>query len=454
MSGEQQDQPAEGEIVTGAAGQGLAQREQSPEMMRRARNRADLHEADAVAVKPFGWQPTGRLAELVNRADPDDRLSMDAARLIFEGVPKNTRETYARLWRTFLRWCGEMGRVECPATPATVIEFMNHLWRTPGRYGRPTAPTTVRLYLSVIAVVHRGARRPEKDERGHHLYGYVPPTGHPDVQRAMRGYAKQWLAAGHRPDTAYPLPPDELAKMLATLDGRSVVGVQKSMILTVGYAMGARRSELAGLNMEDIELHVSTDDPDKVVDDVDHLIIHVPMSKTDQSGEGDDVAVYATPVEDAILCPVRWTMRWLAWRREKGIPETGPFVLVVRTGNRAPTDGRPRSGRIVAGMRVGGELLEDIMAGTARDAGLLNIAGRRRHIVPQSLRAGSAESSAEAGADTPALNRHYRWSPRGTTAQRYVRSGLKKKMNPVRGIYQERRRQRQERQAREQGGGE
>lgn len=395
-----------------------------------------------VVVRPFGWTPQGRLAELANRADPDERLSLEAARLVFAGTPKNTRETYSRQWWKFVQWCGQTGRVELPATPATMIEYMNHLWRTPGRYGRPTAPASVALALAVVAIAHHRARRPEADERGHAQYGYVSPTKHPDVQAAMRGYRRQWLSAGHRPDTAYPLSPEEMSQMVATLDGRSVVGVQKAVILCVGYDMGGRRSELAAIDMRDVELHVRTDDPDQVFagdengEGADFIIIHVPQSKTDQAGEGDEVFLFAHE-EFPDTCPVRWTLRWLAWRREQGIPETGPFLLQIRYGGVGPQDGRPRSGKIVQQALSGGAF-EYLLHQVSAAAGL-HTGGRRKHIVPHSLRAGSATAAAGRGAQKWDLDAHFRWSTAGTTAGKYVRRGQKLGRNPVQRVYRKRR---------------
>lgn len=398
---------------------------------------------DVVVVPTFGWEPKGRLAELAARPDPDEQLSLEAARLVFAGRSKNTRDTYAVQWRKFVRFCGETGRVECPATPATVIEYMNHLWRTPGRYGQPTAPSSVRLALAVIAVAHKRARRPELDERGHAQYGYVSPTEHPTVTDALRGYTQQWLAAGFRPDTAYPLSKAEMAQLVGTLDGRSVVGVQKATILCVGYDMGGRRSELAAIDMRDLELHVSTEDPEQVYagdengEGGDYIVIHVPMSKTDQDGEGDEVVLFAHQ-EFESTCPVRWTLRWLQWRRRQNIPDTGPFLLQVRYGGPGPRDGRPRSGKIVP-LPVSGESFEDLLVRTSTDAGLHRGPGRRKHIVPHSLRAGSATEAGAAGAEQAALNAHFRWSQKGTTSNRYVRAGRKRSMNPVRRIFQRKR---------------
>jgi hypothetical protein len=57
--------------------------------------------------------------------------------------------------------------------------------------------------------------------------------------------------------------------------------------------------------------------------------------------------------------------------------------------------------------------------------------GHYRHLVLHGMRAGAAEAAAERGADTPEMNRHFRWSQFGTTAQRYAARGLKRLRNPA-----------------------
>ncbi len=255
------------------------------------------------------------------------------------------------------------------------------------------------------------------DEGGRPQYGYVPPTAHPDVHAALRGYRRRWLEAGHRPDTAFPLTPEQLSAMVAALDLRTPMGLRDAALLTVGYDGGFRVSELCAMNIEDLEWTV------------EELIVHVPMSKTDQSGEGDIVVLMAHPPEHADTCPVRMVDRWLYRMAEAGFT-TGPVFRVVRYGGPGPADpDRPRSGKVVD-MRVGGPKVEDILAHTSRDAGL-HQGARRRHIVPHSLRAGSATAAAVAGADVPEIAEHYRWKPGSPTPMRYIRFGRKRSKNPA-----------------------
>ncbi len=397
-----------------------------------------------IALRPFGWTP--KLAEAAGREHPDERLSMEAARLVFEGRNKRTETTYATQWKKFVDWCGDTGRAHEPGqvTPATCIEWMNELWRRRGRYEQPTAPASVELSLKVIATVHKRAKRLDTDPHGRPLYGYVSPTSHYLVQLALRGYRTQWLRNGYRPDKAHPLTPQELTKMIATLDLRTPMGLCDATLLAIGYDLGGRRIELCNLNIGDIELHIA--DPGNVqgVDDAnpsvrpDWIVVNIPFSKTDQRGEGADIPLFAHPPESAATCPVRLAYRWLEALTAAGqTDQRAPFFQVVLNSGRTPADGRPRRGTIT-GQRIGAQRVELVVERTSKAANLQPEGGRRLHIVPHSLRAGSATAAAESGADKFELDDHYRWSHRGTTAGEYVRAGRRKTRNPTRRIWQRR----------------
>lgn len=381
------------------------------------------------------WEPTGRLARYADRPDPDSKLSEAAKQLVLKGVNPRTATTYRAEWWKYVRWCGDHRRQHLPATPETIIEWMHELGTRPGRYStpkkfRPTAPTSVRLSLSTIAVAHRNAKRPEKDSSGRQLVGYVSPTNTEDVRRAFRGYVSDWLKAGHRPDTSYPLRPEELAAMIATLDVRSTRGLMCAALLAVTYDAGFRRSEACAVNHEDIDWQIA--DRDAVTED-DFIIIHVPMSKTDQSGEGDEVVLYAHPDESAGTCPVRLLHRWVALAAENG-HSSGAVFRRLRSGGPPPKDGRPKKATITA-QRLPDDALEEIVAATSKKAGLHDVPGRRRHIVPHSLRAGSATAASERGADVPELAEHFRWKSTSPTPMKYVRRGRKKSHNPARRVW-------------------
>lgn len=387
--------------------------------------------------------PSGRLAAYADVTfDPDERYSDAARELIDEGIPKNTREAYLRAAWRFVQWCGETTRQHMPATPATIVEFILYLGRQPGRYNgtgpdgkelsfRPLAPESVRMHLKVISRAHRMAKRPERDVSGREFIGYESPTKHPDVQYAFKAYVKRWLKAGHRPDNASEITPDELTAMIATLDAASTRGCRDVALLSLVFDAGLRKEEASGLDVSDVEFTAG-------VDGRRMLVLTIRMSKTDQRGDGDEVVCFEHPQSSASTCPYRRVKAWLERCRAVGYTD-GPLFRQLAGGGPAASDGRPRKARITD-KRITGSSLEEVIAETAAAAGLVVAdmpVRQRRHIVPHSLRAGSATAAAEAGADTPELNRHFRWSQDSPTANRYAARGKRRRRtNPSRRIWE------------------
>lgn len=387
------------------------------------------------------------LAHLAERPLEGEILSPEDWEFILEGVPKNTRSTYRNAWKWILAWTAAHGYPECPMPYETCVKMIRGHWHRTGRYGRPAAPSTLQLTLVVLTLAHQHAKRPDG------TVGYVTPVRHPNVQRAVRSYRKRWLKAGHRPDKASPITPEELTALVDSCARLEERGARDALALTLLYDMGARRSELLAIDFEDVDLVLR--DP-SVLDGVDwtrpedidlyvpedpeeaargdRLIVHVPMSKTDQEGAGDEVILLAHPAAAAASCPVRRFIAWRALVRDRGWALEGPLLRTV-LGGRPPKEARPRKWKITGeGMDVGG--LERMLVRALRAAGMVGVEGRaRRHFALHGLRAGSMEAAAEGGSDTPEMNRHYRLSQKGTTAQQYAARGLKRKRNPARRIW-------------------
>ncbi len=405
------------------------------------RERLELERAERVAGREV------MLAEAAGRQQSSETYTEADWEFILEGVPANTRKTYKQAWKWILAWTSEHGYPECPMPVATCVKMIRGHWQRRGRYGRPAAPATLRLTLSVLTLAHEYAKRPDG------TVGYVSPVGHPDVQRAVRTYRRRYLMAGHRPDKSTPITPEELGILVGTCHPQEERGARDALAMAFVYDMGARRSELVAVNFEDVDLVVRA--LPEVVDwtrpeDIelyvpadpgqrgrsDRLIVHVPMSKTDQEGAGDEVVLLAHPARHAKTCPVR---RYIAWRvllGERGLSCSGPMLRQVLGGGVRPADGRPRRATVTE-ERMEIASLETMLARAVAASGLDDTDGRvRRHFTLHGIgRAGPAEAAAEGGADTPELNRHFRWSQRGTTAQIYAARGLRRKNNPVARIW-------------------
>lgn len=387
------------------------------------------------------------LAADAARATAGERFSEADYELMARGVAKNTRRTLRRAWTLVLEFTGSHGFSECPMPVETCVKLFDWAWTQNGRYGQPYAPSTVKLMLWAITKAHTVARRPDG------VRGYVTPVKSEEVTKAQRGYIDKWVSAGYRPDIASPIDPDEEIEMIRLCDARSPMGLRDALTIALLYDGGFRAGELVisdeerlGVRFEDVELRADVDwdavdwarSADLELDDRDHLVIHVPLSKTDREGFGDEVLLYAHPAEYAFNCPVRLYIAWSKLLRERNLARRGTVLRVVMYGGLGPSDGRPRSGKVLEqGLAYDG--LARLFARWIDAAGLEDPEGRRRHLVLHGMRAGSAEAAAERGADTPELNRHFRWSQFGTTAQRYVARGRKRRNNPARRIWAEER---------------
>jgi integrase len=157
--------------------------------------------------------------------------------------------------------------------------------------------------------------------------------------------------------------------------------------MLVGFAGALRRSELVGLDVDDVRF------------EGEGVVIRLRRSKTNQEGELEEVAVlYGS---DPKTCPVRALQAWLA----TSDLHTGPlFRAVDRLGH-------IRSGRLTA--RIVGERLKKIGARAGLDP---------RSYAAHSLRSGFATSAARANKSEAAIMRQGRWKS-VPVARRYIRAG-------------------------------
>lgn len=184
---------------------------------------------------------------------------------------------------------------------------------------------------------------------------------------------------------AKPLLREDLFRVLEAL-GEGAKDVRDRALLLVGFAGGFRRSEIVGLNCDDIERVRQG------------LIITVRRSKTDQEGAGRDVGI---PFGRTRHCANLALDRWLA---ASGI-EAGPVFR--------PVD---RHGR-VASERLSGEAVSLIVKERVAAAGF-DPTGYSGH----SLRAGFATSATRAGVSTLKI-RQQTGHASDAMLSRYVRDG-------------------------------
>ena len=236
-----------------------------------------------------------------------DELSNRAQRFAESSSSERTRKAYASDLRDFGAFCAAHGLEAFPASPQTVATYVADL--------APRAKAaTIRRRLAAIAVTHRRA-------------GLDSPASHRVVRDVVSGVLRQNGSAPKRVDA---LTVDSLTAMLLAVKGDDAAARRDRAILLLGFAAALRRSEIAALRVEDLRFTKQG------------LLVRMVRSKTDQLGEGQEIAVPL--VSNEALCAVRAVRRWL---EAAGI-RSGPLFRSL-SPHRAVQDA-PIGGRDVANL--------------------------------------------------------------------------------------------------------
>lgn len=290
-----------------------------------------------VALRP-GNAPAPGLTDALSRAA--DYAAADKA--------ASTRAAYQADWGHFRLWAEAKGEQPMPARPEIVAAWLTDMADS------GLAAATIARRLAAVSHAHR-------------LAGQAEPGRAEPVKAVLRGIRR---TLGVAPVRKAPATADIVAAMLATLP-ETLAGLRDRALLLIGFAGALRRSELVGLDVEDIRR-------------VDAgIVLPIGFSKTDQEGRGQTVAI---PLGDS-LQPVAALDAWLA---AAGIDQGAVFRPVDRHGHVG--DGR-LTGRSVAA----------IVKRMAADAGLdpARFAGH-------SLRAGFVTEARGRGIDPLDVARHTR----------------------------------------------
>jgi integrase len=156
----------------------------------------------------------------------------------------------------------------------------------------------VALYLTSLAATRKAAtirRRLTAIGQAHRAAGHssAASTHHALVSETLKGIRR---TIGVAQTGKRPLLTEQVRAIIRALPG-DLQGLRDRALLLIGFAGGFRRSELAGLTVEDVGV------------ENDGLLITLRRSKTDQEGRGREVALpYGSSPE---TCPVRAYREWL-----------------------------------------------------------------------------------------------------------------------------------------------
>jgi integrase/recombinase XerD len=259
----------------------------------------------------------------------------------------STMRSYRADVEAFEGWCQDHGKRPFPAEVETVCRFLED-------QGIEKAPSTVRRRLYAIRKVHRLLRLPD-------------PTHDEDINLSLRRVRR---AKAVRPKQAKGLTSDFL-EMFLSVQPDTPWGLRNRAMLSLGYELLTRRSELVALRTDDIEVR-----PDGT------LRVLIRRSKTDPFGEGRIAFTSrrtAARVKD-----------WLDWRR----PEIEWLFCPIYQGTPINRD-------------LSTTTVKRLIKDGARDAGLepADIAAFSGH----SMRVGAAQDLLTKGFDTAAIMRAGGW---------------------------------------------
>jgi integrase len=317
-------------------------------------------DASADALEPvFQVEP---LETLQARFGDQARAYRDAGR------SPGTRRVYESAFALFKAWCTQHQACPLPAQPRTVAFYL-----TDG--AAHYRATTLDLHLAAIAYAHRAA-------------GLLIPTTHQAVREVRTGVRRTHGAAAVGKAA---LMTEDLRRVVGLLD-QSPGGQRDRALLLLGFAGAFRRSELVGLDIDDLEFTPRG------------IRVQLRRSKTDQEADGRPVGIPYGAITET--CPVRAVEQWLAHVRSV-LPgyDHGPLFLRLDAGGRL---------RLA---RLSDRGVARVVQRWAKRAGLdpARFAGH-------SLRAGLATSAAAAGVSERAIMNQTGHRSL-TMVRRYIRDG-------------------------------
>lgn len=261
-------------------------------------------------------------------------------------APSTMRSYYSDVG-IFVSWCEKRSLVPFPASVETVCQFLEA--QAPGK-----APSTVKRRLYAIRKIHR-------------LLRLSDPTWDEDINLTFRRIRR---AKHSRPKQAKGMTKDYLEKFLA-VQPNSPWGLRNRAMISLGYDLLTRRSELVALATKDIELR-----------DDGTLSALIRRSKADPYGMG---RIAFTSARTATL-----VQTWLDWRG----PDVAPLFCPIYQG--IPID-----------RALGTSTIKRLIKNSARQAGLDH--KEVNDFSGHSMRVGAAQDLLCAGHDTAAIMRAGGW---------------------------------------------
>jgi site-specific recombinase XerD len=301
-------------------------------------------------------------------------------------VSESTRKAYRSDLESFVSYCEWTGVAAIPATQDTVCLYLAELVR------HKRAVNTIIRALTAI-------------NKAHELAGY-PGIRTPEVKAVLKGIKRKNEREKRK---ASGISYAELVRMVGKCNDR-FLGARDRALLWLGWCSAMRRSEIANINIGDLEF---TDEG---------LLISIRRSKTDQEGHGQIVAI--PRAAEKTLCPVSAVIDWLYRIPAKELESDRAVFRVIGQGAKLGWTASE------LGPRLSDKSISLVVRKYAILAGLKNANRRSAH----SLRRGLATEAASLGVPEMIIARHTRHASLSSLRE-YVELGTCWQQNPLSVIY-------------------
>lgn len=213
----------------------------------------------------------GRAEAIAN----NEKLTAKARQSIYIARADNTIKAYESDWNDFCDWCDYHQVSAFPAIPETIVNYINDL-------ADNAKANTVARRISALTENFDAAGIQDN------------PCRFPIVKNALRGIKRMKGVIQHG---KLPILFDDIKEMLTYLEGDTLQQTRDKAILLVGFYGAMRRSEIANLDVDDIQFTRLG------------MLLTLRKSKTDQYDQGQLIAIPI--VQDKNICAVHALKEWL-----------------------------------------------------------------------------------------------------------------------------------------------
>lgn len=323
---------------------------------------------------------------------PQQERLNESAKDVFRNIhAENTRRAYEADLKDFYKYLESIGKAPETVTSVTLINYFDKLREEGKKYS-----TIQRRLVAIRSIYKQYGEKLTKEMRanGHDSYVYLNPANTDEIKAWMKGLRKTIGTAQKQKKAATKRI---MQALINEIEGDRLIDIRNRAILAIGYAGAFRRSEVAALDLKDIEW------------DSEGIYITVRKSKTDQEGQGLKKFIFYG--EKASYCPVRLLE---AWTRAAGITEGAIFRRI------------DKGGRI--GGRMSDRAVYNVIKKAAEAAGF-----DPEDFGGHSLRRGFISQAAEDGIEERDIMRHSGHKS-VVIMRRYIEEVDVKKKSPTKGI--------------------